>query len=85
MAEHRFSEGRRADRREVDEATSIHRATLSKMVSSIRYAATISNIDRLCRYSHCTPGDLLAYVADEEAPAAVKASSKGAEGGHRGC
>ncbi len=77
MAEHSFRAGRRVEWREVAEATGIHRATLSKMVSSIGYNATIANIDRLCRFFSCTPGDLLVYVADEEAPAAVKASFKG--------
>lgn len=77
MAEHSFRAGRRVEWREVAEATGIHRATLSKMVTSIGYNATISNIDRLCRFFACTTGDLLVYVPDEEAPAAVKASFKG--------
>lgn len=77
MADHSFRAGRRVEWREVAEATGIHRATLSKMVSSIGYNATIANIDRLCRYFECAPGDLLVYVADEDAPAAVKASFKG--------
>lgn len=77
MAEHSFRAGRRVEWREVAEATGIHRATLSKMVSSIGYNATIANIDRLCRFFSCTPGDLLVYVADEDAPAAVKATFKG--------
>lgn len=77
MAEHSFHAGRRVEWKEVAEATGIHRATLSKMVSSIGYNATIANLDRLCRYFKCTPGDLLVYVPDEEAPAAVKASFKG--------
>jgi putative transcriptional regulator len=77
MAEHSFRAGRRVEWREVAEATGIHRATLSKMVSSIGYNATIANIDRLCRYFECATGDLLVYVPDEDAPAAVKASFKG--------
>jgi putative transcriptional regulator len=81
MSEYSFREGRRVEWREVAEATGIHRATLSKMVTTIGYNATIGNIDRLCRFFRCAPGDLLQYVPDEEAPAAVKASSKGARAG----
>lgn len=81
MSQHSFREGRRVEWREVAEATGIHRATLSKMVSAIGYNATISNIDRLCRFFRCAPGDLLQYIPDEEVPASVKTSFKGAKSG----
>lgn len=77
MAEHSFRTGRRVEWREVADATGIHRTTLSKMLNSPAYNATVSNIDLLCRYFGCTVGDLLVYVPDEDAPVLMQATFKG--------
>lgn len=76
MAEHSFRTGRRVEWREVAEATGIHRTTLSKMLNLLGYNATVGNVDLLCRYFGCNVGDLLVYVADENAPGFVQATSR---------
>lgn len=57
-----FSEGRRITLNEVSEATKIARATLNRIANRPGYNTTLDNIDALCSYFSCTPGDLLEYV-----------------------
>lgn len=65
LAEKAFQEKRRIDWKEVSEGTGIHRTTLSKMLNTPGYNATLENIDRLCSYFHCQVGDLATHVSDE--------------------
>lgn len=59
-----FSEGRRITLNEVSDATGIARATLNRIANRPGYNTTLDNVDALCRYFSCTPGDLLEYVRD---------------------
>ena len=77
MEDYAFKVGRRVEWQEVAQATDIHRSTLSKMVSSMGYNATLSNIDKLCRFFDCTVGEMLEYVPDEEVPTGLRTSFKG--------
>jgi putative transcriptional regulator len=58
-----FKEGRRITLNEVSEASGIARATLNRIANSPGYNTTTGNLDALCEYFGCTPGDLLEYVA----------------------
>lgn len=57
-----FREGRRITLNEVSEASGIARATLNRIANTPGYNTTTANLDALCRYLECTPGDLLEYV-----------------------
>lgn len=57
-----FKEGRRITLNEVAEASGIARATLNRIANTPGYNTTTNNLDALCRYLECTPGELLEYV-----------------------
>lgn len=48
------------------DATGIARATLESMASRKGYNATLAAIERICLALHCSPGDLLALIADQD-------------------
>jgi putative transcriptional regulator len=58
-----FREGRRITLNEVSEASGIARATLNRIANNPGYNTTTSNLDALCAYFACTPGELLEHVA----------------------
>jgi len=58
-----FKEGRRITLNEVSEASGIARATLNRIANSPGYNTTTGNLDALCEYFGCTPGELLEHVA----------------------
>ena len=60
-----FKERRVVPLSEVAKATGIHRATLSKMANQPGANVGTDNIDKLCRYFGCHPGDVLTYISDE--------------------
>jgi putative transcriptional regulator len=57
-----FKEGRRITLNEVSEASGIARATLNRIANTPGYNTTTNNLDALCRYLECTPGELLEFV-----------------------
>ena len=65
IADKAFKERRVVSLTEVAEATGVHRATLSKMANQPGANIGTEVIDKLCRYLHCQPGDLLTFVEDE--------------------
>lgn len=48
------------------DATGLSRATLESMASRKGYNASLATIERICLALHCTPGDLLTLVQDED-------------------
>ena len=62
IAEKEISEGRRVTLDEIATATSIHKATLSKIANNKDYNATIELLDRLCAYFEVPLGELAEYV-----------------------
>lgn len=58
-----FREGRRITLNEVSEKSGIARATVNRIANTPGYNTTTNNLDALCAYLECTPGDLLEYVA----------------------
>ncbi len=65
IAKREFQENRRITLNEVGEVTAIHRVTLSKIANERGYNAGLDNVDRLCNYFGCQPGDLLEFVPDD--------------------
>ncbi|MBU0541401.1 MAG: helix-turn-helix transcriptional regulator [Gammaproteobacteria bacterium] len=65
MAEKQFKEGKRVTLKEVSEATSINRATLSKMLHHRGYNTVTDNLDRLCKYFDCRLEEIAEFVTDE--------------------
>jgi putative transcriptional regulator len=65
LADKAFREKRRVEWKEVSEATGIHRTTLSKMLNTPGYNATLENLERLCLFFQCQVGELAVHVADE--------------------
>lgn len=57
-----FKEGRRITLNEVSEESGIARATLNRIANTPGYNTTTNNLDALCQYLECTPGELLEYV-----------------------
>jgi putative transcriptional regulator len=57
-----FREGRRITLNEVSEVSGIARATLNRIANTPGYNTTTNNLNALCRYLECTPGELLEYV-----------------------
>ena len=57
-----FNEGIRITLIDVADATNISRPTLNRIANERGYNAGIDNIDRLCAYFNCTPGELLEYI-----------------------
>lgn len=58
-----FREGRRITLNEVSEESGIARATLNRIANTPGYNTTTNNLDALCAYLQCSPGELLEYVA----------------------
>ena len=81
LARHNFSTGKRVEWKDVAEATGVHNTTLSRMINVRGYNATITSIDRLCRFFGCQVGDVIEYVPDEDVQAPVVASQKGPKSG----
>ncbi|MQL54003.1 helix-turn-helix domain-containing protein [Desulfofundulus thermobenzoicus] len=46
--------------------TGIARSTLTKLWYNKAEQIDLNTLDRLCKYLHCNPGDLLEYVPDEK-------------------
>ena len=59
-----FAEGRKITLNEVSEVTGIARATLNRIANILGYNTTTDNLDALCSYFQCGPGDLLEHVTD---------------------
>lgn len=59
-----FAEGRKITLNEVSEVTGIARATLNRIANIPGYNTTTDNLDALCGYFQCAPGDLLDHVPD---------------------
>ena len=68
IADKAFKERRVVTMAEVAQATSIHRATLSKIANQPGANIGTDVIDKLCRYFGCKPGELLMYVDDDTMP-----------------
>ena len=65
IADKAFKERRVVSMSEVATATGIHRATLSKIANQPGTNISTDLVDKLCRYFHCQPGDVLTYIEDE--------------------
>lgn len=63
-----FAEGRKITLNEVAEVTGIARATLNRIANIPGYNTTTDNLDALCGYFGCTPGDLLEHIPDRARP-----------------
>jgi len=57
-----FADGRKITLNEVSEVTGIARATLNRIANIPGYNTTTDNLDALCSYFGCTPGDLLEHI-----------------------
>lgn len=57
-----FREGRRITLNEVSEKSGIARATLNRIANTPGYNTTTNNLDALCAYLQCSPGELLEFV-----------------------
>lgn len=57
-----FKEGRRIALSEVEEATGLSKATVSRIANTRGYNAKLDAVDALCGYFECTPGELLEYI-----------------------
>ena len=57
-----FAEGRRITLNEVSETTGIARATIHRIANVPGYNTTTDNLDALCTYFRCTPGELLEHI-----------------------
>lgn len=77
LADRVFREDRRIEWREVAEAAGIHRTTISRMLNSRGYNASMSNLDALCKYFGCQVGDLAIYVPDEQVDGSTERSFRG--------
>lgn len=64
IADKSFRERRVVTVSEIAQATGIHRATLSKVANQPGSNIGTEIIDKLCRYFHCQPGELLMFVED---------------------
>jgi putative transcriptional regulator len=76
LAKKSFNEGRRVEWKDVAVATGIHRTTISRMLNTRGYNASIHNLDSLCRYFGCELGALAVYVPDEQVDATSKKVSE---------
>lgn len=72
-----FNEDRRITLDEVSEASGIARATLNRIANVPGYNATLGNIDALCEYFGCTPGELLEHVTVRQKQKSKTARRKG--------
>jgi putative transcriptional regulator len=67
LDEKSFRERKRITLNQVSAATGISRATLTRIANVPGYNTSTDNIDALCRYFNCSPGDLIEYREDEHA------------------
>jgi putative transcriptional regulator len=67
LDEKSFRERKRITLNQVSAATGISRATLTRIANVPGYNTSTDNIDALCRYFDCSPGDLIEYREDEHA------------------
>lgn len=65
MADKAFKERRAIGISEVAEGSGVHRSTLSKIAHPPGTNFGSDNVDKLCRYFGCQPGDLMTYLDDE--------------------
>jgi putative transcriptional regulator len=56
---------RRVSLKEIEEATGVSSTVLSYMRTKYGYVTTTRQIDALCKYFECQPGDLLQWVPDD--------------------
>lgn len=67
IAEKEKRENRKVTQLEISQHTGVNRTSLSKMQNpDMKYSATTSAIDALCRYFDCKIEDILVYVKDPE-------------------
>lgn len=66
MDEVRDRTGRRPSFKEIAEATEVSVSVLSNMRVKLGYTTTTRQIDALCRYFQCQPGDLMHWRPDPE-------------------
>ena len=72
MDEVRDRTGRRPSFKDISEGTQVSVSVLSNMRVKVGYTTTTRQIDALCRYFRCQPGDLMQWrpdldgVADED-------------------
>lgn len=64
MDEIRDRTGKRPTFKDISEATGVSVSVLSNMRVKPGYNTSTNNIDALCRYFQCQPGDLLAWKPD---------------------
>jgi putative transcriptional regulator len=67
LDEKSFRERKRITLNQVSAATGISRATLTRIANVPGHNTSTDNIDALCRYFDCSPGDLIEYREDEHA------------------
>ena len=75
LSDRSFKEGRRIEWQEVAAATSIAKATLSRMLNQRGYNASTGILDSLCKYFGCELGELAVYVPDAEIEPLAKKKS----------
>ena len=73
MDEVRDRTGRRPSFKDISEGTQVSVSVLSNMRVKVGYTTTTRQIDALCRYFRCQPGDLMQWRPDLD----------GVEGGDR--
>lgn len=66
IADWAFSKGRTLSISELAEQTGITRRVLNSMANEKGYNATVSNVDRLCRFFNCEVSAVITYVPDEQ-------------------
>jgi len=65
LDEKSFRERKRITINDVCDATGLSRPTVSRIANVPGYVTSTETIERLCRYFHCAPGDLLVLVDQE--------------------
>jgi len=59
--------GKKITYTDIEDATGISYATLSRINSTVGYNIKIDHIEKLCRYFGCTPNDLISIYDDPKA------------------
>lgn len=65
IADKSFRDGNRVTITSVAEATGINRRVLTSIINERGYNTGTDNVDRLCRFFECQPGEVMQYVPDE--------------------
>lgn len=65
IADKEFRENRRVTLDEIQQATGIHRTTLSKIANQKGYNTTTDNLDKLCGFFECGVEQLVEYLPAE--------------------